>query len=268
MKKVRPFLKWAGNKFRCLDKILPFFPEAKRLIEPFSGSGAVFINADYSSYLLAEANTDLIQIFQCLQNEGQDFIAYCQTFFIEKNNTNEAFYHFREQYNQSNDPKLKAALFLYLNRHCYNGLCRYNSQGGFNVPFGRYKKPYFPDKEMQHFFHKSQQAHFIESDFRKTFQLAEPGDLIYCDPPYVPLSKSANFASYTQKRFEASEQIELAHLANEAASKGIRVVISNHDTEFTRLHYKGATIQSFWVDRLISCNASTRQPVKELIAIF
>ncbi len=268
MKKVRPFLKWAGNKYGCLDKILPHFPKAQRLIEPFAGSGVVFLNADCASYLIAEANADIIQLFKYLQKEGEGFIHYCKTFFSAETNKEEIFYRFREQYNTSKDSKHKAALFLYLNRHGYNGLCRYNSQGGFNVPFGRYIKPYFPTNEMLYFYKKSQSATFIQSDFRKTFLLAQPGDLIYCDPPYVPLSESARFTAYTKTAFAEKEQIELAELAREAASNGATVIISNHDTAFTRLQYQGAEIKNFLVNRFISCNAEKRLPARELIAIY
>ncbi|KTD32121.1 DNA adenine methylase [Legionella israelensis] len=268
MSKVKPFLKWAGNKFHCLEQILSSFPSANRLIEPFTGSAAVFINTRYSSYLLAEANPDLVQLFRFIQKEGHSFIAYCQTFFSQSNNNEHCYYQYREQFNQSENPKLKAALFLYLNRHGYNGLCRYNAQGKYNVPFGRYDKPYFPRKEMEYFYQKSQAAEFIQNDFRKTFALAQPGDLIYCDPPYVPLSDSAKFSSYTKIKFTEQEHIELAKLALQATTKGITVMISNHDTEFTRRQYEKATIKSFLVNRFISCNVRQRHPVKEVLAIF
>lgn len=269
MAKAKPFLKWAGNKFHCLEHILPSFPVAKRLIEPFTGSAAVFINTHYSSYLLAEANPDLVRLFHFIQQEGQAFISYCQTFFSSENNKEQRYYQLRDQFNHCQNPELKSALFLYLNRHGYNGLCRYNSQGKYNVPFGRYNNPYFPLKEMQHFYQKSQAtAQFIEHDFRKTFALAQPGDLIYCDPPYVPLSRSARFSSYTKVKFTEEEHIELAELAVQTAAKGITVIISNHDTAFTRQQYQKATIKNFLVNRFISCNVSQRQPVKELLAVF
>lgn len=268
MIKTKPFLKWAGNKYRCIEKILSALPPAKRLIEPFTGSGAIFINSDYPSYLLAEENKDLIHLFQFLQQEGAEFIHYCAEFFLHENNCETKYYQLRQEFNQANDIRYRAALFLYLNRHGYNGLCRYNQSGKYNVPFGRYSKPYFPHLEMNYFHQKSSKANFCLGDFRQTIASAEPGDLIYCDPPYVPLSTSANFASYTNKKFKEKDQIDLAQLAMESAERGITVIISNHDTEFTRHHYRYGKIISFPVARLISCHAKSRQPAQELVAIF
>lgn len=268
MIKTRPILKWAGNKFGCLNHILPQFIPAKRLIEPFTGSAAIFMNADFPKYLLAEANQDLIFLFQHLQKEGESFIAYCEGYFSKESNTSRYYYELRNKFNQTVEPRERAALFLYLNRHGYNGLCRYNQRGGYNVPFGLYIKPYFPHKEMQFFHKKSAKATFIHSDFCKTFELAKKGDLIYCDPPYAPLKQVSNFSSYIDKKFNLEDQIKLAALAKDAASRGITVIISNHDTAFTREHYDGAEIKSFQVRRLINCVAENRSPVRELVAIF
>ena len=268
MTKTRPFLKWAGSKFRCLDNILTSFPKANRLIEPFTGSAAIFINAEYPDYLLAEINKDLVDLFLCLQQEGEPFIFYCEQLFCKSNNTAEQYYKLRALFNQCTCTRERAALFLYLNRHGYNGLCRYNQQGIYNVPFGRYKNAYFPHAEMLHFLQKSKQATFIHSDFRQTFADAKPGDLIYCDPPYAPLIQRSNFSSYTDVKFGEEEQIVLAKLAIESAHRGITVIISNHDTEFTRFHYRDSDIRSFPVRRSISCHANNRLQVQELLAIF
>lgn len=265
---TRPFLKWAGNKYRCLNDILPTLPKANRLMEPFAGSAAVFLNADYDQYTLGEENKDLIALYTHLQKEGDQFIQYCYRFFTDANNCAERYYALRSQFNQSRNTRLRAALFLYLNRHGYNGLCRYNQSGGYNVPFGRYHKPYFPRLEMQHFHQKSQRAEFVHNDFRQTFKRAQPGDLIYCDPPYAPLPQSSNFTSYINKTFAEEEQITLAKLAMECATQGITVIISNHDTAFTRYHYRYGSIKSFTVRRSISCIANNRGEVKELLAIF
>lgn len=268
MRKIRPFLKWAGSKYNCLEEILSVLPPGRRLIEPFSGSGAVFMNTNYSSYLLAESNIDLINIFSILKQEGESFINFCQQYFHPDSNCKDIYYELRTSFNTQIDLNLKSAVFLYLNRHGYNGLCRYNSKGIFNVPFGLYKKPYFPRNEMILFHKKSQQAQFIHSDFRSTFEYAQPGDIIYCDPPYVPFSSKTKPLPYTQKKFGEKDQIELAELAKTTAARGIPVIISNHDTEFTRHHYSEARIKSFDVARWINCQAAQRQPVRELIAVF
>jgi len=268
MNKTKPFLKWAGSKYRYLDTILASLPAATRLIEPFTGSGAIFINSNYKNYLLAEQNNDLITLFHCLQSEGLQFIDYCEQLFSNYNNCAERYYQFREEFNQCQPSRQRAALFLYLNRHGYNGLCRYNQSGIYNVPFGRYRKPYFPRNEMTFFHEKCQKTIFLHSDFRQTFTLAKAGDIIYCDPPYVPLSASANFSSYTDKVFGETDQIELAQLAMLSANQGISVIISNHDTPFTRLHYQEANIISFPVKRFISCQATRRHSAQELLAVF
>ena len=121
---------------------------------------------------------------------------------------------------------------------------------------------------MVYFHEKSQQAVFMQGDFRQTFLLAKPGDIVYCDPPYVPLSASSNFSAYTHQVFGEKEQIELAELAKLSMRDGITVVISNHDTPFTRHHYQQGEIISFPVRRQISCQAMNRQYVQELVAIF
>ncbi len=266
--KIRSFLKWAGSKYNCLEHIIPHIPAGNRLIEPFTGSGTIFLNADCGSYILGESNLDLVNLCKILKSDGIEFINFCQEYFIEETNTESKYYELREIFNQTCDIYLKSALFLYLNRHGYNGLCRYNSKGGYNVPFGLYTKPYFPLKEMQFFHKKSQQAQFIHQDFRKTFESAERGDVIYCDPPYVPILKKTKLLPYTAKLFTIEDQIELAELAMETAAKGIPVILSNHDTEFTRHHYQKAKIISFPVARYINCQTALRQPVKELIALF
>jgi DNA adenine methylase len=268
MEKKRPFLKWAGNKYQCLEHILTALPQSNRLIEPFTGSGAIFMNSNYSNYLLAEQNADLTHLYQLVKQKGSIFVDYCAHYFTGQYNNEADFYQFRDLFNQSKHGKLRAALFLYLNRHGYNGLCRYNQSGLYNVPFGRYIKPYFPQKEMLAFHHKSQQAVFLQADFRKTFLQAIPGDVIYCDPPYVPLSHSANFQAYTARTFNEADQIALAELATITANRGIPVIISNHDTEFTRHYYQFAKIISFDVKRSISCKGKQRLPVTELVAIF
>lgn len=268
MNKVRPFLKWAGSKYNCLEHVIPSLPRGKRLIEPFAGSGVIFMNGDYPAYLLAEANPDLINLFKKLQHDGESFIEYCQAYFKPEFNCATAYYELRSEFNLLPMGKKRAAVFLYLNRHGYNGLCRYNSLGIYNVPFGLYDKPYFPREEMMLFHQKSEYATFTHNDFRKTFALAEPGDVIYCDPPYVLLTEKSKPVPYTKKQFTEEDQISLSRLAEETAARGIAVIISNHDTPFTRTHYRNAEIKSFGVSRLINCNGDGRQPVRELIAVF
>lgn len=265
---MKPFLKWAGSKYQIIDRIKELLPAGRRLIEPFVGSAAVFLNTDYESYLLCDSNRDLINLYRYLKKDGPPFIEYCRTFFVPGNNTPEIYYRLRREFNMTEDRRKKAALFLYLNRHCYNGLCRYNTTGQFNTPFGRYRKPYFPEKEMLFFWEKTKKAVFICCDFREAMKMAEPGDVVYCDPPYVPLSDTANFTSYSREGFSLKEQRLLAEMAEVLARRGIPVLLSNHDTEFTRSAYASAQIASFDVQRYISCDGQSRGRAPEMLALF
>lgn len=268
MNKLRPILKWAGGKYRCLEHILSALPQHTRLIEPFAGSCVVTLNASFEEFLIADNNPDLISLYQYIQEDGQQFIQECEPYFNLKNNCAEQYYQIRHLFNQSTDPKLRAVLFLYLNRHGYNGLCRYNLKGKYNVPFGRYKKPYFPKNELNQFCQKIKNATIITADFTETFSHAKLGDVIYCDPPYAPINQLTNFTAYSEKRFGETEQLLLADLAIETANRGIPVIISNHDTPFTRRCYQSSYITSFPVRRTINRNAKSRLPVYELIAVF
>lgn len=264
---MRPFLKWAGGKYALLDRINEVLPEGKRLIEPFAGAGAVFLNTKFPRYLLGEANTDLVALYNTLAEEGQKFIDYCQSFFVDKNDSKPRYLKLRSDFNQSKNARERAALFVYLNRHGFNGLCRYNSQGGFNVPYGESRR-YFPAEEMQYFAAKACHADFQHADFIQTMQQAKCGDVIYCDPPYVPLSATASFTHYQGQAFDKQAQIALANCAENCQQKGIPVVISNHDTPFTRKLYQKASITSFPVQRTISRDAHNRHAVQELLAVY
>ncbi|HEY9685352.1 MAG TPA: Dam family site-specific DNA-(adenine-N6)-methyltransferase [Coleofasciculaceae cyanobacterium] len=265
---MKPFLKWAGNKYAIISRIQSVLPPEGRLIEPFAGSAAVFLNTNYQSALLSDINPHLIELYRYLKKDGNQFIGYCSTFFVPETNNPETYYQFREIFNSTGDMRLKSALFLYFNRHGYNGLCRYNAKGEFNVPFGRYTKPYFPREEMADFHLKIQSAELACQDFTTSMKTARPGDVIYCDPPYVPLTATANFTGYSRGGFGPEEQQQLADLAGTLAKKGVTVVISNHDTIFTQNAYSSARIISFQVRRYISCKGDARGQANEMLALF
>jgi len=265
----KPFLKWAGNKFRIIDRIQNVLPQGQRLVEPFAGSGAVFLNTEFEEYLVCDSNADLIGLFNTLKAEGSPFIEACAELFDGRHNNADRFYELRERFNQSQDITERAQLFVYLNRHGYNGLCRYNSKGGFNVPFGRYKRPYFPAREMEAFHQQAQRARFVQQDFEHTFTQLQAGDVVYCDPPYVPLSESANFTSYSSGGFSDAQQQRLAQLAQQVSQQqAVPVIISNHNTRETRAYYQGADIKGFRVQRFISRDGKNRSPARELLARF
>lgn len=265
---MKPFLKWAGNKTQIKDIIKKYIQTDKRFIEPFAGSCAISLSIDAKDYLICDTNQDLINLYTTILKK-QDFIEYAESFFIKENNKKEKYYELRETFNNSNNKILKSALFIYLNKHTYNGLCRYNQKGQFNTPFGSYVKPYFPKKEMLFFKKKFSNATFKIQDFRQTMQQAQKGDIVYCDPPYSPISQTTNFTTYTKNGFSIKDQQDLMHWAEKLRTNDIKVIISNHDTQDTRELYKTANIiDEFKVQRYISCTGEKRQKVGELIAVY
>jgi DNA adenine methylase len=269
-KKHRSFLKWAGGKYSLSDVIGKMLPAGEHLIEPFVGAGSIFLNSDYAHYTLNDINQDLINLYKILQNKPQNFIVDAARFFDQKNNDSDVYYQLRKEFNQTKDSYYRSLLFLYMNRHGYNGLCRYNKSGGYNVPFGKYKKPYFPEAELNYFAEKAQRATFVCEGYRETFARAKAGDVVYCDPPYVPLSKTASFTSYAGNGFGLDEQADLANVAEEVSATGeISVLISNHDTIWTRKIYQNAIkTQSIKVARTISQKGASRVKVSEILALY
>lgn len=269
MKKNRAFLKWAGGKYTLVDEIRRRLPQGECLIEPFVGAGSVFLNTDYERYLLADINSDLINLYTIVQKNPQTFVKEASQFFSGELNNETEYYKLRDQFNQSKNPYERSLLFLYLNRHCYNGLCRYNLKGEFNVPFGRYKRPYFPENELFIFSEKAKRATFLCKHYEDVLKKAKKNSVVYCDPPYAPLTATANFTAYHASNFNLLEQQKLASLAEKVAQKkGIPVLISNHSTELTRLWYQNAELHFINVKRTISRNKSKRLKVNELLALY
>ena len=266
--KCRAFLKWAGGKYNLVGPLAQHLPDANTLYEPFVGAGSVFLNTDYANYKLNDINADLIGLYRILQTNHLQFIQDARTLFNAQTNQRETYLQLRQQFNLSTDNYERALLFLYLNRHGYNGLCRYNLSGKFNVPFGSYKKPYFPEAELHFFAEKAQRAEFSCTGYQDVMQRAQTGDVVYCDPPYVPLSKTASFTSYARQGFDLDDQAQLANLAEQAQRRGVSVVISNHDTTWTRKIYQQAELFSLQVGRSISQKGATRGKVAELFAVY
>lgn len=267
----KPFLKWAGGKHRLAPFIVSHIPSKshrKRLLEPFCGSAAVSLSVDFDAYELNDSNPDLIGLYETLIQQKQDFIDYAKSFFIPDNNQPERFYMLRERFNNSVNHEEKSALFVYLNRHAFNGLCRYNSRGYFNVPFGRYSRPYFPETEMQAFLSKASRITLHCGDFSGLFSKIEPDDVIYCDPPYIPLSHSASFTAYEKNGFSMFDQERLAQLAWKSAQNGRTVLVSNHDTPDSRKLYSQARIHFVSVQRRIAAKGSNRKKVDEILAVY
>lgn len=266
----KPFLKWVGSKFNLVPEIIAILPQGKRLIEPFAGSAALFLNTNFNNYLLAEINSDLIDLYQQLQTNSEQFIAGCKVLFQPAFNTEDKFYMLREEFNQTQDPLRRAQLFVYLNRHGFRGLCRYNSKGQYNVPFGWYSNRIIklPILDMQYFSRHVVKAELLHEDFSVAMDRAEIGDVVYCDPPYAPLSKSANFTKYSQNGFTFLQQQQLVQQAEQLATRGVPVIISNHDTPETRALYKNANIKPILAPRRISRHQQAQRHVNEVLAIY
>ncbi|SMB88279.1 DNA adenine methylase Dam [Pasteurella testudinis DSM 23072] len=269
--KHRPFLKWAGGKFRLTDEINRLLPKNKdTLLEPFVGAGSVFLNTRFKHYILADLNADLINLFNTVKQDPEHFISESRKLFQHADANSAHFYYLkREEFNRTLDIFQRSVLFLYLNRFGYNGLCRYNSKQQFNVPFGAYVKPYFPEDEIRYFSHKAQSAEFICAAFHDSFGYIGNNSVVYCDPPYAPLPQNSNFTHYAGNGFNLEQQQELANLARHYSQlHHTTVLISNHDTPFTRKIYHGAKLNKLMVQRHISQNGENRGKVSELIAIF
>ena len=178
-----PFLKWAGRKTRIFGQLGCLLPvSGRRLVGPFVGSGAVFLNTNYPENVLSDSNADVINLFRVLARGGSEFVEICQALFTPQNNREERFYELRSEFNACSDVVRRSALFVYLNRHCFNGLCRYNRKGEFNTPFGRYRRPYFPRVEMLAFAEKLAEAELRVGDFRAVLREAGGEDVV-CGPP-------------------------------------------------------------------------------------
>ncbi|MFY2509870.1 Dam family site-specific DNA-(adenine-N6)-methyltransferase [Vibrio pectenicida] len=269
MKKQRAFLKWAGGKYGLVEDIQRYLPEGRKLVEPFVGAGSVFLNTDYEHYLLADINPDLINLYNLLKESPQKYISESKRWFIAQNNRKEVYLSVRAEFNGTDDVMYRSLAFLYMNRFGFNGLCRYNKKGGFNVPFGSYKKPYFPEAELEFFADKANKATFVCEGYTDTFRRTRKGSVVYCDPPYAPLSTTANFTSYSGNGFTLDDQAALADVAEKAAKeRHIPVLISNHDTTLTRRLYHGAELNVVKVKRTISRNGAGRNKVDELLALF
>ncbi|KHT34438.1 Dam family site-specific DNA-(adenine-N6)-methyltransferase [Pectobacterium carotovorum] len=270
---IRPFIKWAGGKTRVMPDLLPLLPKGDCLIEPFVGGASVFLNTDYRRYVLGDINPDLINLYQYAAYDTERLIATARELFNSGNNA-DAYNGNRLSFNyqKSNPSILTAALFLYLNRHGFNGLCRYNNAGDFNIPFGKYRKPYFPEHEIRLFAEKANDTAtiFVCADFKEALLAhTEPGFVIYCDPPYLPASETASFTQYHTSVFTSAQHRDLVRLLWDMHRQyATPVVISNSDTPATREIYQHYQFHEIAVQRSISANGITRGAAKEVIGVL
>ncbi|EGT4306158.1 DNA adenine methylase [Cronobacter sakazakii] len=263
---MNTILKWAGNKSALMPELLKHLPKGPRLVEPFAGSCAVMMATDYPHYLVADINPDLINLYQMIKEDTDKVIKEAEYLFRNLNDA-EGYYKVRERFNYAINSLIdRAAYFLYLNRHGYRGLCRYNKKGRFNVPYGNYETPYFPEAEIRAFAEKAKRATFICASFEETLNMLMPGDVIYCDPPYAS-DDGKMFTSYHAKGFTGDDQYHLASVLTHRAGQGYSVVASNSDSALSRSLYRDFDCQRITAARSIGVAAGKGKSAAEIIAV-
>lgn len=255
-------LKWAGNKTAIMPELIKHLPAGSRLVEPFAGSCAVMMATDYPHYLVADINPDLINLYKKIALDCEAFISRAKNIFAIANRE-VAYYNIRHEFNHSSEITdfMKAVYFLYLNRHGYRGLCRYNQKGEYNNPYGHYKKPYFPENEIRTFAEKAKRATFICASFEETLSLLQAGDVVYCDPPY-----DGTFSGYHTAGFTEDDQYHLASILERRSSEGHPVIVSNSDTSLTRSLYRNFTRHRITAKRSMGVAAGDGKSAAEIIA--
>jgi DNA adenine methylase len=265
-----PFVKWAGGKTQLLHQLDGHVPRFTRYFEPFLGGGALFFHLssrlDFAAHL-SDANSDLVTTYNVVKNDLEALIA-----LLEKHERSyrkaPTEYYYRLRARRPDGSVEAAARFIALNKTCYNGLYRVNRSGEFNVPIGRYKNPTICDREqlsgasaaLNH-----SEARVVVADYRQALKKAREGDFVYLDPPFHPLSRTANFVDYTKSGFGENDQVELARVFRDLDRRGCRVVLSNSDTKLTRDLYSGFAQRRARVLRAISCKGSGRTGYRELL---
>ena len=267
-----PFLKWAGGKTQLLGQFSRFFPPRgtyEKYLEPFIGSGAVFFRLRPGEAHLADNNDDLINCYKQIQGHVEAVVELLR--LHKRLHSKRYYYKIRALNLQDLSPIERAARFIYLNKTCFNGLYRVNSRGGFNVPMGRYSNPPILDeKALQAVYGalRGVSLHFMEFE-RFCDEFAGKGDFVYFDPPYYPVSKTANFTSYTAGAFREEDQLRLRDIFEKLDRRGCLLMLSNSDTSFIRKAYKTYRKTTFKVSarRAINSSAKKRGPISELVVL-
>lgn len=248
---AKPFLRWVGGKTRLLAAILPFVPDKFRdFHEPFVGSGAMFfaLRGRARACYLSDLNTELVNLWRVVQHEPKALYEQLQTYLHRQGE--DEYYVVRDE--SPNHHLERAARFFYLNQTAWNGLWRENKQGIFNVPWGaRQFKGLDPDV-LATVSLALQTVTIEETDFRQAAKRAEKGDLVYFDPPYLPISDTSKFAGYNGTRFRKHDLEELADLCKHLSKKGVHWIVSNRDNEHIREIFSHATVMSFTTRRSVA----------------
>ena len=289
---AKPFIKWAGGKRQLIAEIANRFPKALiegesfTYVEPFVGSGAVLFHVlntygdKLKKVLINDINTDLMQAFEIIKENPHALNEKLQNISNEyfSLNTEEKrkayFLETRKLFNtKTNDAIQNTALFIYLNRTCFNGLYRVNSKGGFNVPFGRYKNPKIYNPELLLAISEAlQKVEIYNTDYKGLLNKCDGPTLFYLDPPYKPISKSSSFTSYAKDSFNDENQEELKVFCDTINKKGYHFILSNSDiknnepeNEFFDEMYADYKIERVQANRAINSKGSKRGKISELL---
>ena len=291
-KNVKPFLKWAGGKSQLLSEIEKFYPfdsgKITKYAEPFVGGGAVLFDI-LSKYNLKEVyisdiNAELINTYQVIRDNIEGLIKALSKMRdeyipLETEDRKTYYYGKRDRFNDlkvNGNEKTnteKAALMVFLNRTCFNGLFRVNMKGQFNVPMGSYKNPLICDEDnLRAVSEKLKNVTIKCGDYRESRDFIDKNTFVYFDPPYRPLTETSSFTAYTENLFNDEEQIELAKFVDEMDKKGARVVVSNSDPKNSNTQddffdeiYASHKIKRVEAKRMINCNSEARGKIKELL---
>ena len=289
---AKPFVKWAGGKGQLLDTIRTYYPEGlgtkiNKYCEPMVGAGAVMFdilnNYDLDEIMINDSNVELINVYSVIKDNVSELIELLKQFENEhlKRNDDERkeyYYSQRDAYNTTKKAPtgnnvLRAALFIYLNKTCFNGLYRVNKKGEYNVPMGSYKNPTICDIEnLMLVSDKLQNVRILSGDYKQIEEFIDENTFVYFDPPYRPLSKTSEFTSYNEVEFNDDNQIELAEFIKQLSAKGAKVLASNSDPKNTNPDdnffdnlYKPLKISRVTAKRSINSKGNNRGNVSELL---
>lgn len=254
----RPFVKWAGGKRQLLDILHAAAPECfGRYYEPFIGGGAFLFSQLPNHATISDANPELINCYQVIRDDAEALIRS----LLRHRNEEAYFYDVRAKDLAKMTAVQRASRFIYLNKTCFNGLYRENSSGQFNAPFGRYQNPKIADKENLRAISRYLQTSDVEihcGGYQTVLAQAQPGDFVYFDPPYVPLTKTASFASYVKGGFGPDHQQALAQTYADLSQRGVRVMLSNSNTRVIHDLYRNFNIRIIHATRAINSRGAKR----------
>lgn len=272
-KKLSPFLKWAGGKRQLLDKIIDRMPiDYNNYYEPFIGGGALLFELQPGKAIINDINTSLINTYRTIADRPHEFISTVMELDSKIPKDGKTYYYLlRERYNnklikEEYDTEL-AALFIFLNKHCFNGLYRVNGKGLFNVPYNNSKRESINNESIMAVSEFLENVKIMQGDFEKACNNAQKGDFVFFDSPYAPLNPTS-FESYTKEGFDIESHKRLADLFERLTDKGCYCMLTNHNTDFINDLYgdKGYKMDVVRVKRMINSNASKR--VGEEVIIY